>query len=347
LLASAQLVLGCPQLLDDGFRSDPAKLGSDDPLSGNGGEAGSDVGGGATGGRAGAGGGAAGRGNAGTPSGGGAAGGSSDAGGPSPCAAFGPFGTPELVTGLALAGELWGPALSRDGATLALSEALDGAEDVFLAARVQGSAFGPAAKVAGISTASAEGTPFLSRDGASLYFYSSRAGGLGGRDLYVATWSDADDAFSSAVAVPGLNSSANDHLPWLSSNELVIYFSSTRSGGLGSYDMYRATRTSRELAFTAVTNLGTLNSSSVDQSPSLTDDERTLIFSTSRAGGYDLYAATRASANAEFGEPERVTELDTEDGELNVSLSGDGREVFFSSDRDGSVALYRAVRTCK
>ena len=31
------------------------------------------------------------------------------------------------------------------------------------------------------------GAPALSRDGTTLYFYSTRPGGSGGRDLYVAT----------------------------------------------------------------------------------------------------------------------------------------------------------------
>lgn len=180
-----------------------------------------------------------------------------------------------------------------------------------------------------------------------MYFYSSRTGGAGGRDLYVATWSETNETFANATSVPGVNSTANDHLPWLPASELVIYFSSTRTGGLGSYDMYRATRTSRAQPFVQVTNLDGLNSSSVDQSPSLTDDETSLIFASSRAGGYDLWSATRASTSVEFGEPEPVTELNTSDGELNVTVSGDGREVFFSSDREGSVALYRATRACE
>ena len=344
-LASAQLILGCPQLLDDGFRPEAPTLGPDTPNAGTGGSGGGDVGVSGTGGggRVAFGGAA---GVAGSSGSGGAAG-PSDAGRPSTCVAFGEFGAPELITGLALSGELWGPSLSPDGTRLALSEAVGGVEDVFVATRVQGSVFGPASKVAGISTAAAEGTPFFSRDGASLYFYSNRADGEGGRDLYVAAWSEADGTSSGATSVPGVNSTANDHLPWVSSNELVIYFSSTRNGGLGSYDLYRATRTSRDQAFVAVTNLGDLNSSSVDQSPSLMDDELALIFSSSRAGGYDLWSATRASVSAEFGAPEPVAELNSDDDESNVTLSSDGREVFFASDRGGTVALYRAVRPCE
>jgi len=352
LLASAQLVLGCPQLLEDGFRAEPAPLDPEQRTPATGGSGGDDVGGGAGGGTAGEGGagrGGGGSGGAGAAAGassGGAAGQPSDAGSPAPCVAFGAFGAPERVTGLGLSGELWGPALSRDGASLAFSEAVGTAEDIFLATRAQGSVFNPASSLSGISSADPEGTPFLSRDGASLYFYSTREGGSGGRDLYVATYSEADGTFSNAAPLAGVNSSANDHLPWLADSELVIYFSSTRSGGLGSYDLYRATRTSRDDAFGEVTNLDGLNSSSVDQSPSLTDDELTLIFTSSRAGDYDLWSATRASTSAAFGAPELVAELDTSAGELNVTVSGDGREVFFSSDREGSVALYRATRSC-
>jgi hypothetical protein len=161
-VASAPLVLGCPQLLDDRFHSKEVSAELDADVLATGAGGGGDVSKGGSGGAsAGTGGvGMAGAAGAAAASGGSGAGAAGQPGeDPAPCVAFGEFGTPELVTGLGLGGELWGPALSSDGAWLAFSEALGMAEDIFLANRAQGSAFGAASRVTGISSNDPEGTP--------------------------------------------------------------------------------------------------------------------------------------------------------------------------------------------
>src|SRR5687768_1962165 len=102
------------------------------------------------------------------------------------CAAFGPFGAPEPITGLGLAVDTQGPAFSADGLTLFFS-AIDGDENILSAVRTGADAqFAPAVVVPNLDAdGSEEGTPFLSFDGASLYFFSTRPGPLvqGGRDI--------------------------------------------------------------------------------------------------------------------------------------------------------------------
>ena len=114
---------------------------------------------------------------------------------------FGPFSTPEPVTGLGRAGELWGANLSADGRWLAFSELSAGTEDVYLAERDSEAAFLPATAVSGINTAASEGTPSQSGDGLSLYFYAIR-GPMGGRDIYVATRLGLEQDYAGARLVP-------------------------------------------------------------------------------------------------------------------------------------------------
>ena len=86
----------------------------------------------------------------------------------------------------------------------------------------------------------------ISFDGSRLYFYSDQAGGVGARDLYVATRTNVLDSFQGTSPVNGVNSAASDHLPWVSPDELTIYFTSARAGGSGGYDLWTATRATRD-----------------------------------------------------------------------------------------------------
>jgi Tol biopolymer transport system component len=273
-------------------------------------------------------------------------GGAPDGGAPAECT-LGEFTPPELITGLGRTGSLWGPNLSADGKTLAFSE-LDTNEDVFTSTRGANGAFGSAQPAPGINSPGAnEGTPFRSDDGTSFYFYSDRTGGTGNRDLYVATRPGATGPFGMPGQVPGVNSTSNEHLLWVSADELEIYFTSNRAGGVGAYDLYHATRASKTAAFTPITSLTGVNSPEDDEAPSLTGDELTLMFASSRSGSFDIWMATRESSTATFGSLGPVPQLNSDDYESNVTLSRDGREVIFVSDRGGISQLYRATRDCR
>lgn len=261
------------------------------------------------------------------------------------CAAFGPFATPEPITGLGRSGELWGASLSADGRWLAFAESSAGLEDVYLAERDTGGSFLAARAASGINTLANEGTPALSSDGRSLYFYSSR-GAVGGRDIYVATRPSPEQDHGGATLVPGLNSVRTDHLPWISRDELRIYFASTRDGGAGSSDIYTAARESRGAPFSAPENVAELNGADTDDGAALASDELSLLFPSNRSGDFAIWGAARPATDEPFGEPQLVEELDSPGYEGNVALSSDGLEVIFTSDRDGSFALYRALREC-
>jgi hypothetical protein len=78
---------------------------------------------------------------------------------------------------------------------------------------------------------------FLSADGLSLYFASTRTGDA---DLYVARRAALDADFGAPEALPpSLNTPFEERMPWLSADETVLYFTSTRSG---QYELYVATR---------------------------------------------------------------------------------------------------------
>jgi hypothetical protein len=72
-----------------------------------------------------------------------------------------------------------------------------------------------------------------------------------------------------------------------------------------------------------------------DADPSMTDDALELYFSSSRAGsaGTDIWLSERDSADAEWGDPHLVGELNSGDSELDPEVSFDGLTIYFNSTR--------------
>jgi hypothetical protein len=264
-----------------------------------------------------------------------------------------PFGTPELITGLGLSGSSWAPAVSKDGLTLYFSNDSTGSEDVYRATRSdRGSVFSSAAALSALNTSDDDGTPCPSADGLTLYFYSTRDGGVGGRDLYTASRATASDDFSNPALIQSVNSTTNDHLPRISGDGLTLLISSARTGGVGAGDLWLATRASVADSFDAAALLpGSINTTASEASGGLSEDGLRLYFDSNRAGGlggYDMYMATRATTGDAFAAPISLAALNTAAADYNIFVSADEQEVFFSSNRvsSGTYQLYRSLRAC-
>lgn len=80
-----------------------------------------------------------------------------------------------------------------------------------------------------LSTITDDGSPFLTLDGLTLYYGS---GPSGARDIYVATRTSVNDAFTSGAKIDELNTNANDSDPWVSPDGKEIYFVSNRDGAM-------------------------------------------------------------------------------------------------------------------
>jgi len=134
----------------------------------------------------------------------------------------------------------------------------------------------------------------------ALFFISDRPGGVGGRDVWMASHRNGG-AFDAAVNVTELNSAADDSRPAISADGLEFFFTSQRAGSVPSgtapsSDLWTATRSSTTTTWSAPINLAALNTSATEAAPSLSADATTLIFNSNRAGGQgglDLYIATR------------------------------------------------------
>ena len=94
-----------------------------------------------------------------------------------------------------------------------------------------------------INSPAIDAHPSVSTDGLSLYFYSDRSGGHGGRDIWIARRTTTNDDWS-ILENPGapINTVHRDSGPGISSDGLTLFFDSDRPGGEGGPDLWVTTR---------------------------------------------------------------------------------------------------------
>lgn len=269
----------------------------------------------------------------------------------SPCnCQFGPFHDIVQVEGLGV-DDRYGPMLSSDGAWLYYSVKNSSAGEELFRARRGGtsSIFTGAESLASInSVSSLEASPFLSRDNLTLLFSSDRVGGVGNRDLWMATRASTNDAFSAPKPIAGVNSTAAELIPRLSYDGLTLLFASTRAGGSGISDIWAAERTTPTGPFATPYPREDLNTAAREDGFSLSGDQLTIVLSSNRgAASMDLFLAQRSDPHADFGPAVPIVELNGTASEIDPGLSLNGREIFFTTSRDGDYRIYHAVRDCE
>lgn len=210
--------------------------------------------------------------------------------------------------------------------------------------------WGPAASLESVPGTSSElnsqyldGCPIMSRDGLQLFIASNRPGGLGGIDIWVAERTSPDEPFGDLTnAGAAINSAANDFCPSPLRDGQGFMFVSNRAGGCGGDDIY-ITRWYAESGWAPPTNLGCEadggpNSAANEAGPVLSFAEAgppTLYFSSTRAGGGDLYMSMKGDGWS-FNQAGPVPGVNSNANDMQPTVSQDGREIIFASNRPGS-----------
>jgi hypothetical protein len=147
-----------------------------------------------------------------------------------------------------------------------------------------------------------------------------------------------------------VNSSSPDIAPTISKNDLSLYFSSTRPGGFGGFDIWVSQRSTRADPWGPPINLGpAINTGSNDQGTALSRDGHLLFFVSNRPGGYggqDIWVSWRAHTRDDFGWQPPVN--------LGAGVNSDANDhgpgyfendevgiplLYFGSDRTGGLGL--------
>ena len=199
-----------------------------------------------------------------------------------------------------------------------------------------------------INSAFSDQGPAISKNGLSLYFTSNRPGGLGGFDMYVSQRASVDDPWSAPMNLgPALNTTSDEGNAAFSRDGRLLFFQSKRLPSFGGIDIWVAQRDNPhdDFGWQPAVNLGPpINSAFDDQGPYYFEDDvrgtRQLYFASGRPGlaGNDIYVSEQM-ADDSFGPAMLVTELSSLLNESDPSIRHDGLEIFFQSNRTGSIGL--------
>jgi hypothetical protein len=153
--------------------------------------------------------------------------------------------------------------------------------------------------------------------------------------------------YRAPVFEAGLGGGLNDSHPALDGAGHAVFWVSDRAGGLGGQDLWTATRPAVNAPWSAPANATALNSTSNENSVTVTPDGLLLVLSSDRAAGStsrELYVVRRSSVSDPWGLIGRVFAPTTTFNDEEPTISSDGLELIFVSDRSGSKALWTSVR---
>ena len=143
-----------------------------------------------------------------------------------------------------------------------------------------------------INSGAWEAQPSFSSDAKTMYFASNRAGGFGGRDIWV-SYLDENMKFGEPVNLgPNINTKLDDQCPFIHADNQTLYFTSNGWPGMGNADIFMARKT--DTGWTTAVNIGyPINSETDDNAMTVSYDGKTAFLSSNRAGGFgglDLYS---------------------------------------------------------
>ncbi|MEO8461996.1 MAG: hypothetical protein ABI555_02190, partial [Chloroflexota bacterium] len=181
--------------------------------------------------------------------------------------------------------------------------------------------------------------------GKKLLFVSTRPGGCGGGDIYIARDNPAHgwsvDHLGCAADGTGPNFPGGEFGPSLVETDegTYLYFSSNGADGIGDQDIY-VSRMASDGTFGAPALVAELSTTADDFMPNVRKDGREIVFNSNRGGagsfgGQDIYSSTRASTSDPWSAPVNLgAAVNTAGNETRSSLSWDGQRLHFGRNGD-------------
>ncbi len=187
--------------------------------------------------------------------------------------------------------------------------------------------------------------PSISCDGKTMYFASSREGGLGGTDIWMSQLQDNGIWGPPINLGPTINTIGDEEAPFIAPDGVSLYFASDGHPGLGESDIFKSYRRDNG-TWTTPANLGeSINSPFREAGIVVSPDGTIAYFSSARPsgkGGLDLYQSSlRAEAKPKVDNvlldghiyDEKTKEV-VEGATVRVR-SGNKAMGSFKSDKDG------------
>ena len=111
----------------------------------------------------------------------------------------------------------------------------------------------------------------------------------------------------------------------------------------------RRLRQSPSAPFSEAVELAGVNTNAREEGFWLSPDGLTIYFASNRAADeadMDIWVATRPDTSSPFGDAENLSVVNSSGIEIDPALTADGFELFFASNRSGTMQLYRSARSC-
>lgn len=240
-------------------------------------------------------------------------------------------------------------ALSPDGKQLFVFKAEGDNGDIYVSKRENGK-YGAAVKLPGeVNSSYWEGSLSISTDQKKLFFASNRPGGLGGKDLYVAT-KKADGTWGNIKNLGDkINTKYDEDAPFISPDSRVLVFSSEGHNSIGDFDLFISDWNAADSSWITPKNLGyPINTTDDDLFYFLSPDGKRGYFSSARNGGkgdQDIYmvdpALTTKTSYITIIKG-KVTENGTPyETEISVSVAGESQNysVYKSNSESGNYVV--------
>ncbi|MDE5608829.1 MAG: OmpA family protein [Bacteroidales bacterium] len=220
-------------------------------------------------------------------------------------------------------------------------------EDFFMSKRDSTGAWTLAVPLPGeVNSDDNEGTQSISPDGRYLFFAGcGRPDGRGSCDIYVSRRTKDGWGRPFNIGEP-VNTTAWESQPCMSSDGKTLYFTSTRAGGHGGSDLWKAELTDIGTWRTPV-NLGdVINTPGDESSPFLHPDGKTLYFASNGhggLGGVDLWVS-RMDEQGRWSVPQNLGyPINTHEDEFALYVNARGDTAYYSrtgEDGYGKADIY-------
>lgn len=237
------------------------------------------------------------------------------------------------------------PVLTADEETLIFTRRVNENEDFFKSTKQAGNWNNSIYLSKNINTeAYNEGAQYISPDGMYLFFTGcNRPDGLGRCDIYLSRREGKDWSKPFNIGAP-VNTAGWESQPSLSADGRTLYFTSTRPGGKGGYDIWKSDLKT-DGSWTNPVNLGpNINTAYDEQSPFIHPDGQTLYFSSNGwpgLGNKDLFISRKDSSlhhseGLNWNKPENLGyPINTFGEESGLTIGSNGKTAFFASDHPG------------
>ena len=156
--------------------------------------------------------------------------------------------------------------------------------------------------------------------------------------------------FSHPAPLPGVNTTGREWDGRLSGDELSIFFSSDRPTDAGRpdgffepFDIYEARRATPTGTFANPSLLSVNSPTAGDFHPTISSDNRSLYFQTTRGGKHEVWGATRTTAGDVFGAPMAITAANAAPANGEPFVVGNTQILYFAQgqDIDGDLNIMR------